>query len=138
MKTRVFTSGILVHKGKVLILKRKTDDDEYPGLWDCLGGHFEDGESAEACMTREAKEESGLDVELVKPGRLIEYSDRYVRAIAVPFLLGCASDRVVLSEHSESRWVAPAVLSRYRTVPAMTEALLIFGLGPTPTGRTAR
>jgi 8-oxo-dGTP diphosphatase len=136
MKTRVFTSGILVHKDRVLILKRKQDDDEYPGIWDCLGGHFEDGESAEACMTREAKEESGLDVELVKPGRLIEYSDRYGRAIAVPFLLSCRSDRVVLSEHSESRWVVPAVLSRYRKVPAMTEALLIFGLGSKPTGRT--
>jgi 8-oxo-dGTP diphosphatase len=137
MKTRVFTSGILVHKDRVLILKRKQDDDEYPGIWDCLGGHFEHGESAEACMTREAKEESGLDVEIVKPGRLIEYSDRYGRAIAVPFLLRCRSDHIALSEHSESRWVVPAVLSRYRKVPAMTEALLIFGIGSKPTGRTS-
>jgi 8-oxo-dGTP diphosphatase len=138
MKTRIFTSGILVHKGKVLILKRKEDDDEYPGLWDCLGGHFEAGESAEACMTREAKEESGLEVGLVRPGRLIEYSDTYGRSIAVPFLLRSRSDRVVLTEHSESRWVSPAVLARYRKVPAMTEALLIFGLGTKAEGRTAR
>jgi 8-oxo-dGTP diphosphatase len=138
MKTRVFTSGILVHKGKVLILKRKQDDDEYPGLWDCLGGHFEEGESAEACMTREAKEESGLDVGLVRPGRLIEYSDVYGRAIAVPFLLRSRSDRIVLSEHSESLWVSPAVLSRYRKVPAMTEALLIFGIDPRRAGSGAR
>jgi 8-oxo-dGTP diphosphatase len=138
MKTRVFTSGILVHRGKVLVLKRKQDDDEYPGFWDCLGGHFEEGESAEACMTREAKEESGLDVGLVRPGRLIEYSDVYGRSIAVPFLLRSRSDRVVLSEHSESRWVSPAVLSRYRKVPAMTEALLIFGVGPRRAGAGAR
>ncbi|MDA4113735.1 MAG: NUDIX domain-containing protein [Thaumarchaeota archaeon] len=138
MKTRVFTSGILVHKGKVLILKRRQDDDEYPGLWDCLGGHFEEGESAEACMTREAKEESGLDVGLVRPGRLIEYSDRYGRSIAVPFLLRSRSARVVLTEHSESRWVSPSALARYRKVPAMIEALCIFGLVPKPAGRTAR
>ena len=138
MKTRVFTSGILVHKDRVLILKRKLDDDEYPGLWDCLGGHFEQGESAEACMIREAKEESGLDVGIVKPGRLIEYSDRYGRAIAVPFLLKSRADSVVLSEHSESLWVSPEVLARYRKVPAMTEALLIFGLGPKSPGRSPR
>jgi 8-oxo-dGTP diphosphatase len=64
MKTRVFTAGVLVHTGRVLVLKRKPDDDTYPGLWDCLGGHFENGESAEACMTREAREESGLRVDL--------------------------------------------------------------------------
>jgi 8-oxo-dGTP diphosphatase len=138
MKTRVFTSGILVHKGKVLILKRKQDDDEYPGLWDCLGGHFEEGESAEACMTREAKEESGLRVGLVRPGRLIEYSDRYGRSIAVPFLLRSRSDHVVLTEHSESRWVSPAASARYRKVPAMTEALHIFGLVTKPAGRAGR
>ena len=43
MKTRVFTAGVLVHRGRVLVLKRKPDDDTYPGLWDCLGGHFRKG-----------------------------------------------------------------------------------------------
>jgi 8-oxo-dGTP diphosphatase len=128
MKTRVFTAGVLVHRGRVLILKRKMDDDTYPGLWDCLGGHFEAGESAEDCMTREAQEESGLAVELVRPGRLIEYSDQYGRSIAVPFLLRARSSRVLVSEHSEFRWVAPRALGRYHKVPALDEALLVFGL----------
>ncbi len=75
----------------VLMLKRKPDDDTYPNLWDCLGGHFESGESAEECMTREAREESGLSVELVKTGTLIEYTDGYGRSIAVPSCLGLRS-----------------------------------------------
>ncbi len=136
MKTRVFTAGVLVHSGKVLILKRKPDDDTYPGLWDCLGGHFESGESAETCMVREAKEESGLDVELVTSGRLIEYSDGYGRSIAIPFLLKSGSDRVVVAEHSEHRWVIPRALVRYRKVPALTEALLVFGLVPVAAGHS--
>jgi len=132
MKTRVFTAGVLVHKARVLVLKRKPDDDTYPGLWDCLGGHFENGESAEACMTREAREESGLRVDLVKTGTLIEYSDSYGRAIAVPFLLGSRSARVVVSEHSEHRWVPSGSLGRYRKVPALDRALVIFGLHTGP------
>lgn len=73
-------------------------------------------------------EESGLEVDLVKTGRLIEYSDGYGRAIAVPFLLRSQSDRVAVSEHSEFRWVQPRFLWRYRKVPALDEALVIFGL----------
>lgn len=128
MKTRVFTAGVLVHRSMVLMLKRKPDDDTYPNLWDCLGGHFESGESAEECMTREAREESGLSVDLVKTGTLIEYSDVYGRSIAVPFLLRSRSARVVVSEHSRSRWVPPSSLGRYRKVPALERALVIFGL----------
>ncbi len=135
MKTRVFTAGVLVRGGKVLILKRKMDDDTYPGLWDCLGGHFEAGESAEACMRREALEESGLSVELVRPGRLIEYTDGYGRSIAVPFLLSSRSGRVLVSEHSECRWETPRALGRFRKVPALDEALLIFGLRSGPATR---
>ena len=138
MKTRVFTAGLLVYGGKALFLKRKRNDDTYPGLWDCLGGHFEAGESAEDCMTREAKEESGLDVELVKTGRLIEYSDRYGRSIAVPFLLNSGSDRVVVSEHSGYRWVSPSAVARYRKVPALDQVLRIFGLVPLHTEQRRR
>jgi 8-oxo-dGTP diphosphatase len=131
LKTRIFTAGVLVHEGRVLILKRKADDDTYPGLWDCLGGHFEAGESAEECMLREAREESGLEVTLVRSGRLIEYSDVYGRSIAVPFLLKSRKDKVLLSEHSEYRWVRPEALRRYRKVPALTEGISIFQLvGP--------
>jgi 8-oxo-dGTP diphosphatase len=132
MKTRVFTAGVLVHRGRLLVLKRRLDDDTYPGLWDCLGGHFENGESAEACMTREAREESGLGVELVKTGTLIEYSDSYGRAIAVPFLLKSSSTRVIVSEHSEYKWVPPGSLGRFRKVPALDRALVIFGLSTGP------
>ena len=135
MKTRVFTAGLLVHRGKVLVLKRKPDDDTYPGIWDCLGGHFEAGESAEACMTREAKEESGLDVEIVRSASVLEYSDEYGRSVAVPYLLRSRSHRVVLSEHSECRWVAPRDLARYRKVPEIEKMLVQFGLlAPTSQG----
>ncbi len=65
---------------------------------------------------------------LVKTGTLIEYSDSYGRAIAVPFLLRSRSARVVVSEHSEHRWVPSGSLGRYRKVPALDRALVIFGL----------
>ena len=129
MKTRVFTTGVVLRGGRVLILKRKEDDDTYPGVWDCVGGHFEKGESAEECMLREAREEAGQDMTIVKVGPLIEYLDRYGRAVAIPFVLKPDPQKAIVpSEHSEFRWVRPSELKRYDVVPDLSKALSLFGL----------
>jgi len=106
MNTRVFTTGVVLERGKLLILKRKEDDDTYPGFWDCVGGHFEKGESAAECMLREAREEAGQTMKIVKVGSLIEYLDEYGRAVAVPFVLRPEPGGMVsVSEHSEFIWI---------------------------------
>lgn len=128
MKTRVFTAGIIVRGDDVLVMKRKMDDDTYPGLWDCAGGHFEDGESAEECMLREAREETGLKTEIARIGNLIEYRDEYGRSLAVPFLLRSPSGPVKLSEHSESRWLSAADARKLRSVPCLRIAVDGFGI----------
>ena len=129
VKTRVFTTGVVLKRGKLLILKRKDDDDSYPGVWDCVGGHFEKGESAEECMLREAREEAGQTMKIVKVGPLIEYLDAYGRAVAVPFVLRPDPRKeIVPSEHSEFRWVKPSELKGYDIVPDLAKALALFGI----------
>ena len=129
MKTRVFTTGVVLGRGRLLILKRKDDDDSYPGDWDCVGGHFEKGESAEECMLREAREESGQDMKIVRVGPLIEYLDTYGRAVAVPFILRPDLKRkIVPSEHSEFKWIKLSEVKDYQIVPDLAEALSLFGL----------
>ena len=135
VKTRVFTTGVVLKRGRLLILKRKDDDDSYPGVWDCVGGHFEKGESAEECMLREAREEAGQTMKIVRGGPLIEFLDAYGRAIAVPFILRPDPRRgIVVSEHSEFRWVRLGEVPHYEIVPDLAKALALFGL----TGRSRR
>lgn len=51
------------HDGKYLMLHRvKKEHDENHDKWIGIGGKFEEGESPEDCMLREAKEETGLDI----------------------------------------------------------------------------
>jgi 8-oxo-dGTP diphosphatase len=138
VKTRVFTTGVVLKRGRLLILKRKDDDDSYPGVWDCVGGHFEKGESAEDCMLREAREEAGQDMKIVKVGPLIEYLDAYGRAVAVPFVLRPDPRKeVVPTEHSEFRWVKLSELKDYDIVPDLAKALVLFGLRRGPRGAMA-
>ena len=129
MKTRVFTTGVVLKRGKLLILKRKDNDDTYPGVWDCVGGHFEKGESAEQCMLREAREEAGQAMKIVRLGPLIEFVDEYGRAVAVPFILRPDPNKAILpSEHSEFRWIRLGEVSGYHIVPDLDRALSLFGL----------
>ena len=129
MKTRVFSSGVLLHDGKILIIKRGPTAPRNPNMWDGSGGHLNENESAEDCMLREAKEECGLDVTIKKTGPVYEFIDEYGRAISIPFLLESFSDRVRLSEeHVDYKWVEPRELGNYNCVRDLLENVKIFGL----------
>jgi 8-oxo-dGTP diphosphatase len=55
---------ILVESGKLLLIKRAKEP--FKGEWALPGGRIEDNETAEQCLKREMKEETGLDVEPVR------------------------------------------------------------------------
>ncbi|MGC6509188.1 MAG: NUDIX domain-containing protein [Myxococcota bacterium] len=55
------TVDIIIHKdGKILLIKRKNP----PFGWALPGGFVDEGETVEQAAIREAKEETGLDVQL--------------------------------------------------------------------------
>ncbi len=55
---------ILVENKKILLVKRGRDP--FRGEWAVPGGRIEDNETAEQCAIREMKEETGLDIEILK------------------------------------------------------------------------
>ena len=94
-----------------------------------MGGHFEEGESAEECMLREAREETGQTMKIIRVGPLIEYLDAYGRAVAVPFVLRPDPRKeIVPSEHSEFKWIKLSETKDYDIVPDLAKALSLFGL----------
>ncbi len=72
MKTPKVTVDVLLEEGgKILLVKRAFPP--FKGRWALPGGYIEYGERAEEAAAREAKEETGLDVEL--EGIVGVYSD---------------------------------------------------------------
>lgn len=64
MKNATSCGGIVIHKGKILLLY-KNYGDRYSG-WVLPKGSMEDGETFEETALREVKEETGATAEIVK------------------------------------------------------------------------
>ena len=109
-----FTVAIfVVHDARVLvILHRKL------GKWLPLGGHIELDEDPEIAALREAKEESGLDVELI--GERPPTTEPGTRALIAPRFLDIhrISDT---EEHDDIRWCSAADLEQLQ--PPMSNAV---------------
>jgi mutator protein MutT len=66
--------AVIVQDGKVLLVKRK--HEPLAGQWSLPGGAVETGETLEACLVREMREETGLEIAV---GPVIEVLDRITR-----------------------------------------------------------
>ena len=99
---RAQTVNVIVEKdGNVLMLKRSF----YPeGKLDLLGGFVEDEESIEDAARREAKEESGFDVELIKKLGAYEYFDRGEKLLHV-FIGNIISGQLTSSREGTPFWM---------------------------------
>jgi 8-oxo-dGTP diphosphatase len=73
-----------------LMLYRHREGDYHRGKWNGLGGKLEPGESPEDCVRREVKEESGLEVKVMRLKGVITFplfdglDDWYVFVYTVP------------------------------------------------------
>ena len=64
MNTRLIVSAVIEKDGKILLGRKEKDRGPYPNTWHIPGGGVElDKESLEEAITREIKEETGLEVE---------------------------------------------------------------------------
>ena len=130
-----FTVAIfVVHDSNVLLIHHRRLDKWLP-----LGGHIELDEDPETAALREAKEESGLDVELIgerppttEPGTRALIAPRFLdihritdahEHIGMIYWARPKSGRLTLSavEHHEIRWCSAADLDTLR--PPMSGAV---------------
>ena len=111
--------AVIKRRGRYLICQRRSRD-YLGGYWEFPGGKRETGESWEACLRRELREELGVIVSRVTPygNTRYRYEDRTV--IFRIFRCVIASGRPRPLDAQTLRWVSPGGLRRYRFPPANT------------------
>jgi 8-oxo-dGTP pyrophosphatase MutT (NUDIX family) len=99
---------VIEREGEVLLLKRSRRKDHAAGEWETGSGGILAGESPYVAVVREAKEETGLDVDVVDVIDAFHFyrgADRR-ETIGITFHCRTRGGAVTLSdEHEEFQWV---------------------------------
>jgi 8-oxo-dGTP diphosphatase len=96
--------AIIVEDEKILATRR-SHGMHLAGFWEFPGGKIEPGETAEACVFREIREELNIEIIIEKQLPSVEhhYPEKSIRLI--PFICKIRSGIITLTDHSEFRWL---------------------------------
>ncbi len=111
------TAALVVRRGKAFIARR-ADGGHLRGKWEFPGGKVEPGETPQACLARELKEEFGVTAVVGEVFTEVthRYEDKVVRLIVLR--VRRVSGRFVPTEHDAMAWVRPEELLSYDLAPA--------------------
>jgi mutator protein MutT len=101
--------AVIVRDGEILITRRK-EGVHLPGLWEFPGGKCLSGETIEACLLREVREEldATVQIERLLWERPHDYADRTVLLHAYRCHLLSADLKPLASQ--ELKWISPESL----------------------------
>jgi 8-oxo-dGTP diphosphatase len=111
------TAGV-IRKGDSILIARRGPTDRLAGLWEFPGGKVESGETPEACLRRELREELGIEAQI---GRLLarvvhRYPEKTI--LLLFFEAQIQSGEIRPCEHDATAWVSPAEMGAYVFAPA--------------------
>jgi ADP-ribose pyrophosphatase YjhB (NUDIX family) len=114
--------------GDILLLRRSQQVGTYQGRWAGVSGYVESTPDEQA-LTEIAEETglSGQQVRLLKRGEPLAVEDDAlgIKWIVHPYLFHVGDRSQVRTdwEHLEARWVSPASIGHFPTVPHLAETL---------------
>lgn len=104
---RVAVKAFIIHRNKLLVLKRASGDIQKPGIWEIPGGRVELGEDPLIELMREVKEETGLYIDIIYPMSVRHFtrSDEQTVTMLIFLCKPKGGHLKVSEEHSEFKWI---------------------------------
>ena len=105
------TITFLIEKeGKFLLIKRPSTESNYPDLWAFTGGRLEFGETLSQALTREVREETGLEltdeVAFLDSYFFSSKSNPNKGTLGIAVLVRCKDGDLVPFEYEEYAWIS--------------------------------
>ena len=99
--------ALIWRAGELLIARRGADAAHLPDVWEFPGGKVEPSETPAAACVREAREEIGLEIEIIGARAIIEWDYPERRVILHPFDCRITQGEARALECAEIKWCAP-------------------------------
>jgi len=114
---QVACAVIADHQGR-LFAARRGPGGRHAFCWELPGGKLEPGETAQACVARELREELGLTVEAGAAWDPVFHQEPGFRIRLIPVVCRITAGVPTPAEHGETGWFSPQALRKLNWSPA--------------------
>jgi 8-oxo-dGTP diphosphatase len=128
---RVVVAGVIERGDRRILIGQRRRDDSSPLKWEFPGGKVEEGETAEAALERELREELGVTLrKCAEIGRITHKYRESVAPLEIRFFAAEIGEEIVVPKAFEQvRWVLPKDLAGYDFLAANTELVANLATG---------
>ena len=116
IKTIEVVAAIIIKDNQVFATQRGYG--QWQGWWEFPGGKIEPGETPEAALTREIREELNAGITVGDLLQTIEWDYPAFHLTMRCYLCTLNSDQLHLNEHSASAWLTKETLTTVKWLPA--------------------
>ncbi len=121
MKTIRVAAAVIRNEDRIFATARGYG--EYKGWWEFPGGKIEAGESPQAALVREIREELDTGIEVGEKLADVEYDYPDFHLSMTCFSCRILSGSLTLKEHESAGWLLPEELDTVRWLPADREII---------------
>ncbi|MBN2095729.1 MAG: NUDIX hydrolase [Candidatus Aenigmarchaeota archaeon] len=119
-------------KGYLLLVKRSEESKVFPGFWGLVSGHVEWNETVKEALAREAQEEIGVELEVIRfTGRYYDKIGRHPTETIICLPSICRIKKGIpkpLEKGTEIKWFSPEKVRNMKLAYDHKQMLIDEGL----------